>query len=84
MPKANNAVVRHVAPMTHAHPQSEQPDLIQLHAQACNGLHAALHHLTTPSTEPDAVTLARALSRVIRASTALKQACAVAKEEVTA
>lgn len=59
---------------------AQAADLIQLHAQACNGLQAALHHLTTPSTEPDAITLSRALSRAIRATTALKQACAVAKE----
>ena len=64
---------------THALPQSEQADLIQLHAQAIDGLNAALHHLTTPSDEPQAITLGRALSRTIRASTALKRAIAETK-----
>jgi hypothetical protein len=50
-------------------------DLVQLHAQACNGLHAALRLLTSPSTEADAATFTQALSRAMRATTALKQAC---------
>jgi type II secretory pathway component PulF len=70
---------------THARHQSEQDDLIQLHAQACNGLSIALRELRAPSTEADIITFTRALARAMRATTALKQACAiVAKEGVTA
>ena len=53
------------------------PDLIQLHAQACNGLHAALQLLTDTSTgAPDSAVFSRALGRAMRATSALKQACA--------
>ena len=67
---------------THALPQSEQADLIQLHAQAIDGLNAALTHLTTPSDAPQVVILSRALSRTIRASTVLKRACSALNQEV--
>ena len=66
---------------THARPQSEQDDLIQLHAQACNGLSIALRELRAPSTEADIITFTRALTRAMRATTALKQACAIAAKE---
>ena len=69
---------------THARLQSEQADLIQLHAQAIDGLNAALTHLTTPSDAPQVVILSRALSRTIRASTVLKRACSALNEEVAA
>jgi len=50
---------------------------IRLHAQACDGQKAALHLLNdTSPTAPDTVVLGRALARAIRATTALKQACA--------
>jgi hypothetical protein len=55
---------------------SAPTDLIRLHAQACNGLHAALKLLTAPSNESDATNFAQALRRAMRATTALKQACA--------
>jgi hypothetical protein len=55
------------------------PDLIQLHAQACNGLHAALQLLTdTNTTAPDSAVFSRALGRALRATAALKLACAEA------
>lgn len=65
-------------------PQHTHTELNQLRTQAIDGLTAALHHLTSPSDEPQAVTLGRALSRAIRATTTLKQACAAAKEGATA
>ena len=65
-------------------PQHTHADLNQLRTQAIDGLTAALHHLTTPSDEPQAITLGRALSRAIRATTTLKRACKAAKEGVTA
>jgi hypothetical protein len=53
------------------------PDLIRLHAQACNGLHAALQLLTdTSTTAPDSAVFGRALARAMRATATLKQACA--------
>jgi hypothetical protein len=53
------------------------PDLIQLHAQACNNLHGALKLLTDTSTSgPDSEVFSRALGRALRATSALKQACA--------
>ena len=51
-------------------------DLVQLHAQACNGLHAALRFLTHPNIEADQAAFTQALSRAMRATSALKQACA--------
>lgn len=65
-------------------PQHTHADLNQLRTQAIDGLTAALHHLTSPSDEPQAITLGRALSRAIRATTTLKRACAAANEGVTA
>ncbi len=55
------------------------PDLIQLHAQACTALQTALRLLTDPSTgAPDSAVFSLALARTMRASSALKQACAQA------
>ena len=51
-------------------------DLVQLHAQACNGLHAALRFLTHPEIEADSAAFNQALRRAMRATTALKQMCA--------
>lgn len=51
-------------------------DLVQLHAQACNGLHAALRFLTHPEIEADSAAFTQALRRAMRATSALKQACA--------
>ena len=55
---------------------SPTPDVIQLHAQAVNGLNAALRFLTSPSIEADSAAFTQALSRAMRATTALKQMCA--------
>ena len=55
---------------------TQAPDLIALHAQACNGLHAALRHLTGESELTDAQMFTAALARAMRATTALKRACA--------
>jgi hypothetical protein len=77
----------------HHQPQAHQtarhaahgPDLIQLHAQACNGLHAALQLLTdTSTTAPDLDVFNRALARALRATSALKQACAEVKNSEVA
>jgi hypothetical protein len=61
---------------------STEHELIHLHAQACNSLSAALHLLTDTSinaSAADQVTFSRALARAMRATSALKQACALAK-----
>lgn len=50
-------------------------DLVQLHAEACNGLHAALRLLTSPEIEANKASFSRALARTLRASAALKRAC---------
>jgi hypothetical protein len=56
---------------------STECELIRLHAQACNGLSAALQLLTDTSTgAPDSAVFGRALARAMRATAALKQACA--------
>lgn len=55
---------------------SQCADLVQLHAQACNGLHAALRLLTSPGIEADKATFTKAMGRAMRAASALKQACA--------
>jgi hypothetical protein len=71
----------HHKPQAHqtARQAAPAPDLIQLHAQACNGLHAALQLLTdTSTTAPDSAVFSRALARALRATSALKQACAQA------
>ncbi len=59
---------------------SPTPDAIQLHAQAVNGLNAALRFLTSPSIEADSAAFTQALSRAMRATTALKRACAAMNE----
>jgi hypothetical protein len=59
---------------------STERELIHLHAQACNSLSAALHLLTdTSASTNDSIVFSRALARAMRATTALKQACAQAK-----
>ena len=57
-------------------PTSPTHDVIQLHAQAVNGLSAALRFLTSPSIEADSAAFTLALARAMRATSALKQACA--------
>ena len=59
---------------------SPTPDLIPLHAQAVNGLNAALRFLTSPSIEADSKAFTQALSRAMRATTALKRACTAMNE----
>ena len=59
---------------------SPTPDVIQLHAQAVNGLNAALRFLTSPSIEADSAAFNQALSRAMRATTALKRACTAMNE----
>ena len=61
---------------TSASPCPRAADLVQLHAQACNGLHAALRFLTHPEIEADSAAFTQALRRAMRATSALKQACA--------
>ena len=73
---------RRAAPISHVTPPVQQANelhLIQLHAQACNALHAALRHLTSPDCSPAMWTSATA--RAIRGVTALKQASALANRE---
>lgn len=58
-------------------PTQHPADLVALHMTACNGLSAALHLLTSASTtEADSAVFALALARAMRATTALKRACA--------
>jgi hypothetical protein len=74
-------------PTTHqaARSASTECELIRLHAQACNGLHAALKLLTgTSTTAPDSAVFSRALGRALRATSALKQACAEVKNSEVA
>ena len=59
-----------------ATPHHCAPDLVQLHAQAVNALRAALVQLTSPGIETDSTAFSRALARSLRATAALKQACA--------
>ncbi len=59
---------------------SPAPDLIQLHAQAVNGLNAALRFLTSPNIEADSKAFSQALARTLRATTALKRACTAMNE----
>ena len=61
-------------------PTSASPDVIQLHAQAVNGLSAALRFLTHPSIEADSKAFTLALARTMRATTALKRACSAMNE----
>lgn len=64
-------------PQTIPRSTSTECELIRLHAQACNGLQAALRLLSDTSTSAtDAALFAQALARAMRATTALKQACA--------
>lgn len=59
--------------------QTTEPDLIQLHAAAVNGLSAALRLLTSPNIETDSAAFNRALGRAMRATSALKRVCAMQK-----
>ena len=61
-------------------PTSASHDVIQLHAQAVNGLNAALRFLTSPSIEADSKAFTLALARTMRATTALKRACTAMNE----
>jgi hypothetical protein len=64
---------------------STECELIRLHAQACNGLHAALQLLTdTSTTAPDSAVFSKALGRAMRATAALNQACAEVKNSEVA
>ncbi len=65
------------AQAAHARTPHHQPDLAQLHAQAVTALSAALRLVTSPSIEPDGAAFSKALSRAMRATTALKRACSV-------
>lgn len=71
IPMASRRAVPTTPPQNH--------ELIQLHASACNGLHAALRHLSDPlASEP--LMWAQAISRTQRALTAMKRASADARE----
>lgn len=62
-------------------PTQHGTDLVALHMAACNGLNAALRLLTDPGTPAtDAAVFAHALARAMRATTALKRACAELNE----
>ena len=58
--------------------QAHELHLIQLHAQACNALHMALHHLTSADCSP-AMWVA-ATTRAHRGLAALKQASALVNQ----
>lgn len=69
---------RRAAPISHITPPAQQANelhLIKLHAQACNALHTALRHLTSPDCSP--AMWATATARAHRGLTALKQASAM-------
>lgn len=55
---------------------SPATDTIKLHAQAVNGLSAALRFLTSPNIEADRAAFTQALARSMRATTALQLMCA--------
>ena len=76
LPQATTASHSTTATATSASPCPRAADLVQLHAQACNGLHAALRFLTHPEIEADSAAFTKALSRAMRATSALKQMCA--------
>ncbi|MDP3424693.1 MAG: hypothetical protein Q8S32_13135 [Burkholderiaceae bacterium] len=71
---------RRAVPTTPA-PTTNELHLIQLHAQACNGLHAALHHLRDPQAT-EATMWAQAIARTQRALTAMKRASADLRQVV--
>ena len=73
MHPATSASARPATPTTG---NPDQSDLVQLHAQAVNALRAALVQLTSPGIETDSTAFSRALARSLRATAALKQACA--------
>ncbi len=59
--------------------QADQATTIQLHAQAVNGLHAALRTLLHG--ELDQPALARAIGKALRASSAMKRMAALQTAE---
>lgn len=61
---------------------ANEASLVQLHMQAHNGLTAALRMLSDTTTS-DTDMLRRALGRAMRATTVLKQACALSAQGVT-
>lgn len=67
------------SPSAHRAPQlPHEAELVRLHAQACNAMHTALHHLTGPDCTP--VMWAMATARAHRALSALKQASALVNQ----
>ncbi len=62
-------------------PQANELHLIQLHAAAFNGLHAALHHLRDPRAA-EATMWAQAIARTQRALTAMKRASSASRQTV--
>lgn len=64
--------------MTDPKHEANAQHLVQLHAQACNALHMALHHLTSADCSP--AMWAAATARAHRGLAALKQACALANQ----
>lgn len=76
MPQAITPLVRPAAPIQSANDAAAtSPDLIQLHAQAVNGLAEALHVLRHGDLSSDA--MHRAIGRAIRGTTALKRLAAL-------
>jgi hypothetical protein len=67
---------RSAAPISTTTPT--EAELIQLHARACNALHMALHHLTSPDCSPTMWAVATA--RAHRGLAALKQASALVNQ----
>jgi len=73
MTKVIHLASRRAAPVSLTTPT--EAELVQLHARACNALHMALHHLTSPDTSP--AMWAAATARAHRGLAALKQASAL-------
>lgn len=71
-----NAV--HQMPRNGTFSAPDETELVRLHAQACNALHAALHHLTGPDCTP--AMWERATARALRGLSALKQAGAMVNQ----
>lgn len=72
-----NLASRRAAPISHTTPT--EAELVQLHGQACNALHMALRHLTSPDCSP--AMWAAATARAHRGLAALKQATALVNQE---
>lgn len=73
-----NLASRRAAPISPVTPATEA-DLVHIHAQACNALRTALHHLTGPDCSP--AMWAAATARAHRGLTALKRAGALVNQE---